>query len=527
VTAPAKISPWLRGATAAWFLLLFVFAAWTRLSMCREGLWRDEAISVYTSNAPSISELLRRNQLSDYNPPLFNLGLAAYTRVAGSEETPVKLFAVVLGLMTLAGATLLACEIGGRVAGVLAAALVLNNPILVEMSTEVRTYSLSAFLCVLCLYIALRLRKAAPRARPASFACLTAVLVLLVYSHLAGAIVAAVLCFWGLVDRMQRPTAVFGRNLALSALAACAAFLPWIPTAWRQFRAGIPWEKPLGLSENFASLFRRSRDVLPIPGAFEQPAFVAAAALLLGVGVLLAPRVVASLRRDFASFAVPALAGAAVWLALGLFGRQSRYLIIPATLACVVFAAVVSRVVEAARQARPAFAGAALLGIAGLVVSSFSARADLYEERLSAANRPKSGIRSLCRARPFGSDGLVVVAPDYLAPTLWYYCGRDESLHGFARWERPFFFDIGGYAEIWRDPAAPARTMSRIEEAIRQQGGSRFALVLDASPAGLPRFFDGQFERFKAEMAQRYEEGSLGRFPGRVESVEALHLNRR
>ena len=523
---PAGISRWVRIGLAAWLLVLLGFAIWTRQPMCREGLWRDDAISVYASQAPSLSELLRRNRISDYNPPLFNLGLAGWSRLAGSEESEVKLFALILGLLNAAGCTLLAYEIGGGVAAALAAALVINNPLLIEMSTEARPYSLSAFLAVISIFVIFRIRKD-PRAGFGRFAFLTVLLALLVYSHIAGGVVAGVLLSWGALQWLQEPANPFGRRLAASAALAGATFLFWLPTTWRQFRTGIPWEHSLSFSENLESLVRRSGDVLPIPGAFEQSAFLVGMAALAVIGTLQAGRVIAGLRREGQALLVPAVAGAVVWLVLGLFSSQVRYLIIPASLGIVVLSAVASQVFESGWKARGANRGAAIVALAGLVAGSFTARADLYEGRSLAASRPKSGVRSLCQSRPFATDELVVVAPDYLAPALWYYCGRLESIRGFARWDRPVLFDPRDYAELWNDPASAAGTVARIEDALRKQGRSRFALVLDEPAGGLPPFYGRQVEKLQAELARKYDARSLGRFQGRVESVEALVLSPR
>ncbi len=151
---------------AVWLSALAIFAVWTRRPMLREGLWRDEAISVSIATAPGLSELLARNRVSDYNPPLFNLLLAGYTRVCGSGEMPLKVFALGLGLLALAGATALAWELGGPLAAALTAAFGVNNPLLIEMSTEIRAYSLSAFLATVSLLAVFRIRRQLPAPVP-------------------------------------------------------------------------------------------------------------------------------------------------------------------------------------------------------------------------------------------------------------------------------------------------------------------------------------------------------------------------
>ena len=180
---------------------------------------------------------------------------------------------------------------------------------------------------------------------------------LLVYSHVAGGVVTAVLFAWGLFEWRREPALPFGRRLALTAFAAGGTYLFWIRTTWRQFRAGIPWETPLTPAERLESLLRRSVDILPIPQAFGQPWFLIGMAALLGVVVLLAPAVFARFRGRWEALVVPALAAAAVWLPLGLFSQHFRYLIIPATLVAVVFSVAVSRVAEAAGDASASGSG--------------------------------------------------------------------------------------------------------------------------------------------------------------------------
>ena len=514
-------------ASVVWFSALAIFAVVSRRPMMREGLWRDEAISVSIATAPSVSQLLERNRVSDYNPPLFNLLLAGATRIFGSGEIPLKIFALALGLLAVAGATALAWELGGPVAAALTAAFVVHNPLLIEMSTEIRAYSLSAFLTTICLFTLFRIRRRSAGSGRGAFFVLWALLTLLVYSHVAGGVVTAVLFAWGLFEWRREPTLPFGRRLALSAFAAGGTYLLWIGTTWRQFRAGIPWETPLTPAERVESLLRRSVDILPIPQAFGQPWFLIGVAALLGTTVLLAPAVFARFRGDWEALVVPGLAAAAVWLPLGLFSQHSRYLIIPATLVAVVFSVAVGRVAEAAGDAPLGFRVAAGVALAGLIVASFSARRDFYEARWSLADRPKSGIRTLCRARSFGPDELIVIVPDYLAPTAWYYCGRSTTLHGFARWNRPDLFDPVDHGAQWRDPAAPGRVVSEIEARLRDGNLSRFTLLRELAPAGFLPFYESQAARAEAEISRRFDRRSVGRFPGRIEPVEAFVLEAR
>ncbi len=527
-SSPPGVRRFVPAVAIVWFSALALFALWTREPLVREGLWRDEAISVYVARAPSPGEFLARNRTSDYTPPLFNLVLAGYTRVAGSGEAALKWFALSLGFLTAAAATALAWVLGGFAAAAMAAAFVVNNPILFEMSAEVRGYSLSALLAAASLVTVFRMRRRRPAPGPAAYVLLTALLTLLVYSHVAGGMLTAALAAWGLLEWRRAELRSFGRGLALSAVVAGVSFLYWLPTTWAQARIGLPWEKPLSASESLRSFLSRTRDMLPIPQGFEHPSFIFGMAALLGVFALRSPRVLAGLRRDPAPLLFSTISGAAIWLALGLYtGQSTRYLIIPAVLAAAVFSAVAGRVIEAGREAGRTWRIAALLGGAALIAASFAARRELYEGRFEVAGRPKSGIRSLCRAHPFGPEDLILVVPDYLAPTAWYYCGDEEAMRGFTHWERPVLFDPGRYRQLWRDPGAAPLAVARVGEALEAGGRSRFGLILEETPTGLLPLFSRPVEELTAELVRRYDARAVGRFPGRIASVRAFVLTSR
>ena len=143
------------------------------------------------------------------------------------------------------------------------------------------------------------------------------------------------------------------------------------------------------------------------------------------------------------------------------------------------------------------------------------------------SRRPKSGVRSFCRSRPSGSDELLVVAPDYLAPTVWYYCGRDESTHGFVRWDRPTLFDPGSYAE----PLERSRRRHPDDLADRRPAPAAGAVPVHApvwtTLRGASPAYGRQIERLRAELAARFEAIPERRLPGRLESVDAVIMSSR
>ncbi|HEY6930797.1 MAG TPA: hypothetical protein VJA66_14045, partial [Thermoanaerobaculia bacterium] len=71
--------------------LLLVAGAWLRWPFLRNGLWRDEASSVYIARSSSLKQFIGRAG-QDYNPPLFTAVLALFVKAAGYEESAVKAF---------------------------------------------------------------------------------------------------------------------------------------------------------------------------------------------------------------------------------------------------------------------------------------------------------------------------------------------------------------------------------------------------------------------------------------------------
>jgi hypothetical protein len=500
-------------------LLLLGLATVIRLPLVREGLWRDEALGAFIAQSPSLHVFLERSRISDYNPPLFNGLIATWGAIAGFQERSLKTFALLWGLAAIGGVAILGGQLFGPAGGLISAMLASNNPILIELSAELRPYSLSVFLATLCLTLILRLRLRPPvRYFDVRSIALAFCLALLAYSHLAGLLVAAVVGIVGLLVASLRRMRRFGIAVAGSASLAGIAFLPWLPTSLRQARIGLPWEVALSPAAKGALLFHRLHEVVPSGGVVTPL-----------VGTVVIGCAVAATHRDIrerfraASFgcAVTAACALSVLLVLSFYSPSPRYLVIPAALFAVLLGGVLGIVWDSLKPSRPAIRVLGTAGVGLLLAASISARIPLYLEMFERdrVGLPKSGVRSLCREYDLTRDNLVVVAPDYLALTVWYYCKPAASLHSFVRWDNPYLFDPRDYRALWVSHVAVPETLRHVARALDANRAGGFKLIWDTWSNGPPLFYLRRIDEFRRALSERYSVARPSLYAGRVERV--------
>jgi 4-amino-4-deoxy-L-arabinose transferase-like glycosyltransferase len=516
-----------RTGLAVSFAALLAFLIWSRWPLVVEGLWRDEAAAVYVARSPSVSEFVQRQKTTEYTPPLFNAILALYGEVFGFGEEGLKAFAFGLGLLAICGIAALAGELFGGSAALLASVLAVNNPILVSLSAEVRPYSLSIALATLCLFLVNRVRRAAAnRSRHRRLVAALAVsLTLLALSHIAGALVVVSVGLIGLLCVSHRSFRTLGKTLLGAVIPAALLFLLWLPVAWSQFRAGLPYEMRLSPAARWDFLLARAFQVLPNFGGGLALVAIAGCALC---ALLARDDLKERLRPAASGFLLSVSAALFVTLSLGLFSRTGRYLAIPAALFAVAAGGLLATVFRAARTSRGYVGVLCGICILLLLALSFVGQAAIYRELQSSARKgvPKSGIRSLCRQHPFVEKELVIAAPDYLATTLWYYCGPKLTIRGMALWQDALLLDWREYGQIWASPETVPRAGDRLERLIASQGlARRFLLLSDSAPAlGTTLRFPARIKALRNALASRYQSIGEARYGGRVEQVEVTEF---
>jgi hypothetical protein len=180
----------------------------------------------------------------------------------------------------------------------------------------------------------------------------------------------------------------------------------------------------------------------------------------------------------------------------------------------------------AAERERPVLRFVAVGTVAVVLTAAGLARVPFYRglQQSMATGEPKSGIRTVCREMQVRANELLIAAPDYLAPTVWYYCGSESRIKGYVRWNDAVRMDLRQYAREWTSPDALQRTLGAIEKYLSSSGQRRLNLIWDPNWDGPPLFFLRRVSRLKEALESRYRVMAEQISPGRVEEVGFLAL---
>ena len=505
---------------AAGYTLLALLFVGSREPLRREGLWRDDGISVAIARAPTSREFFRRLSFLDSQPPLFPASLAVWGRTFGWAESSIKTLAFLWGCAAVASLTVLAASLFGPIAGLIALMLAATHPLLRTLPSDLRPYSTSIVFVSLALAALFATRVWTPLRR---FALLAPLFVLLVYSQYTGTLVGVLVGAVALVGSLHPKSRPFWLPVLGAAVVAGLLFLPWLPMFLAHRRIGLPWDPTLTLAERASRLSGRLGAVVPWIRSEWETASAIGCLVLFCVAIAGWPRIRAR-RFPWPPLLVAACA-ATVFVAMSFFADPPRYLVVPAALASVLAAGAIARLsVVLDHGGLRAFAtlGGALI-IGGALLSGASAT-DLSP----AADGPlaKSGSRAFCSQLAPGSRDLVLPIPDFAATSLWYYCGEGSPLHGFPHWDDPQLPRWDRYRAMWEEPVPSL--VRRLDELFDRGAIDRVWLV-QLEDAGALRAIPGVGPRL-AEAARvlprHFAAGRPRRFGGRLEGLIATELRR-
>jgi 4-amino-4-deoxy-L-arabinose transferase-like glycosyltransferase len=234
----AKTQPSFIAKSDGHLLLLVIILAGFALRLYRLGadsLWYDETVSAFLA-AESTTELIAHTA-RDIHPPGYYLLLHFWTLAAGSSEFALAFFSLGFGLLLIPLTYQLALLLANQRAAIWAALLVTVSPYQLWYSQEVRMYTLGAALGICAVYCGLRAlsHPDKPDSIRLFWAIYVAAAVVGLYTLYYFAFLLLVLNGFFLLYALRpafRPRAL--RSLVLANGLALLAYLPWLPTAWRQ-----------------------------------------------------------------------------------------------------------------------------------------------------------------------------------------------------------------------------------------------------------------------------------------------------
>jgi mannosyltransferase len=250
-TAEAPAQP--ASAMAKWWPLVAItlLGAALRLgTLGSQSFWYDEAFTPVHVLRGSLGTTLHNVVHTENTPPLWYVLEWALSRVLGTGVVALRLLSALVGIATIPVAWAIGCELAGRRAAIVTAALLASSPLFVWYSQEARAYGLFVFtasLALLCFIRALR----QPTSRRLGAFALTGSLALLTHYFAVFLLIPIVLwLLWGVLPGRSRGERISQERTADShnlGRVLCAVALPvlvgvaLIPLILAQGGHGTQW----------------------------------------------------------------------------------------------------------------------------------------------------------------------------------------------------------------------------------------------------------------------------------------------
>ena len=420
--------------TAVVLILSALGGLWLRISIARQsGLWRDEALCLFVTRLPTLSDLLAFLHYHESHPPLFYLLLRGWLALFGPST------ASALALPILFGALLppVAYWVGRRTfsprVGLLSCVLVALSPDLAVYSGQVRPYSLMPLLGLLSVFFLWQGLRGGGWKSWLGYGVST---LALLYAHHWGWLVEV--AEWALVIASMlfvstRPGRRGAQGFLLAQAAILLGYLPWLPALLYQMHhaghgaSGGSLRFPV-VSGFFSTVFLAlgNNDCAPYP-LNRIMALPLLAVLVVG---LIASYKAASLsedRLDPRRLALLLYVGVPLFafgLALALIHRANLlfpycYLTVAPPLLVALSLAIVS--LPGPRRwpwAVPALAACLIAGYYGVAV--------MTPGRFRRSNARELAAAVFARAHP---NDLIVIAPEWLSSSFnYYYRGNNPQI---------------------------------------------------------------------------------------------------
>jgi mannosyltransferase len=146
------LTPSRTGALWALALLIALGAAVRFATLGLQSYHHDEVITVARVIPGSFTDMLREVKRSESNPPLYYVLAWGWAKAFGTGEVTMRSLSALFGVATIPFAYCTGRELSSRRAGLIVAALVAVNPMLIWYSQEARSYALLVFFGAAALF---------------------------------------------------------------------------------------------------------------------------------------------------------------------------------------------------------------------------------------------------------------------------------------------------------------------------------------------------------------------------------------
>jgi mannosyltransferase len=147
---------WVGGLAAAGIAIRFA-------TLGLQSYHHDEVVTAARVLPGSFGHMLHEVRISESTPPLYYMLAWWWSKAFGLGQVGLRSLSALFGVMTIPIAFLVGRELAGRRAGLITAALVAFNPMLIWYSQEARAYALLILLCAASLLFFLRFLHAGKR----------------------------------------------------------------------------------------------------------------------------------------------------------------------------------------------------------------------------------------------------------------------------------------------------------------------------------------------------------------------------
>lgn len=186
-----------------------------------ESFWYDESWSAWLIDGTP-KDTIDRLAAEDAHPPLYYLLLSGWSKLAGTNESGLRTFSALLGVLSVMWLYRLVRRLVSEPAADAASLLLAISPFHVYFSQEARSYALVTLLAIAALDLL-----TSERLRQVPLALVAAALV---YSHYMTVFFLAAAGLWIFVARRD----VFWK-FCVAMVGAVVLFLPWAKIAWAHF----------------------------------------------------------------------------------------------------------------------------------------------------------------------------------------------------------------------------------------------------------------------------------------------------